>query len=60
MAVPPQSIGGAVQAAFLAVLRQWLATRRPTAIAAVAPADLDAALTPLCDLLQGWLDQLRP
>jgi AcrR family transcriptional regulator len=56
--VPPQSIGAAVQAAFLAVLRQWLATGRPTAIAAVAPGELDAALTPLCDLLQGWLDQL--
>lgn len=54
--VPPQSIGAAVQAAFLAVLRQWLATGRPTAIAAVAPGELDAALAPLCDLLQGWLD----
>jgi hypothetical protein len=55
--VPPQSIGAAVQAAFLAVLRQWLASSRPTELAAVAPGELDAALTPLCDLLQGWLDQ---
>lgn len=55
--LPPQSIGAAVQAAFLAVLRQWLATGRPVALTDVALDELDAALAPLCDLLQGWLDR---
>lgn len=55
--VPPQSIGAAVQAAFVALLRQWLASGRLSATSPEAPAELDAALTPLCDLLQGWLDQ---
>ncbi|MEV7085368.1 TetR family transcriptional regulator [Streptomyces sp. NPDC093085] len=56
--VPPdgvtaQSAGGAVQAAFLAVLRSWLTEPAPSA--ALLP-DLDRALTPLCDVLQRWLD----
>jgi AcrR family transcriptional regulator len=52
--VTPQSIGGAVQAAFLAVLRRWLtAESPPTALL----DDLDEALLPLCDVLQEWLDR---
>lgn len=51
--VVPQSIGGAVQAAFLAVLRSWIAVPDPSA--ALLP-ELDEELVPLCDLFQGWLD----
>ncbi|MFC9427047.1 TetR family transcriptional regulator [Streptomyces sp. NPDC056987] len=55
--IPPggvmaQSIGGAVQAAFLAVLRSWLTEPSPSA--ALLP-ELDRELAPLCDLLQTWL-----
>jgi AcrR family transcriptional regulator len=51
--VVPQSIGGAVQAAFLAVLRRWL--HAEDRAGALLPA-LDDALVSLCGLLQGWLD----
>ncbi|GAA4668098.1 hypothetical protein GCM10025780_08280 [Frondihabitans cladoniiphilus] len=54
-AVVPQSIGGAVQAAFLTVLRQWLEVRDP-ASGSLMPA-IDSALRPLCSLLQHWLDE---
>jgi AcrR family transcriptional regulator len=54
-AVVPQSIGGAVQAAFLTVLRQWLEVQDP-AEGSLMPA-IDAALRPLCSLLQHWLDE---
>jgi AcrR family transcriptional regulator len=50
--VIPQSIGGAVQAAFLAVLRGWSSLERPTA---ALLADLDEQLAPLCEVLQRWL-----
>lgn len=49
----PASVGGAVQAAFLAVLREWLDLPEPGV--ALLP-HLDAALTPLCAVLQNWLD----
>ncbi|MFQ1000905.1 TetR family transcriptional regulator [Modestobacter sp. SSW1-42] len=52
--VVPQSIGGAVQSAFLAVLRRWLATDDRSGH---LPTALDTALTPLCEVLQGWLDR---
>lgn len=52
--VVPQSIGGAVQAAFLAVLRRWLAAPEPESSLL---GELDDALAPLCALLQGWLDR---
>jgi AcrR family transcriptional regulator len=52
--VGPQAIGGAVQSAFLAVLRQWLTAEDRAG--ALLPA-LDEAVVPLCDLLQGWLDR---
>jgi AcrR family transcriptional regulator len=52
--VVPQAIGGAVQSAFLAVLRQWLAAEDR---AGALLSSLDGALAPLCTLLQGWLDQ---
>lgn len=48
--VVPQSIGGAIQAAFLAVLRQQLGSSGGLL------DDLDASLLPLCDTLQQWLD----
>jgi AcrR family transcriptional regulator len=54
-AVVPQSIGGAVQAAFLAVLRQWREVQDP-ADGSLLPA-IDAALKPLCSLLQDWVDE---
>ncbi|MER5177254.1 TetR family transcriptional regulator [Streptomyces sp. NPDC002896] len=53
-ALAPASIGGAVQAAFLATLRGWRTAADP------APAfarRLDADLKPLCDILQEWLDR---
>jgi AcrR family transcriptional regulator len=53
-AVVPQSIGGAVQAAFLAVLRQWLHVKNP-APGSLMP-EIDNALRPLCSLLRHWLD----
>jgi TetR/AcrR family transcriptional regulator, regulator of mycofactocin system len=53
--VVPQSIGGAVQAAFLAVLRQWLEAADPSAESLLP--QLDEALRPLCALLQHWLDE---
>lgn len=54
-AVEPQSIGGAVQAAFLAVLRQWLEVGTPDAEPLMSA--IDEALRPLCSLLQHWLDE---
>lgn len=51
----PQSAGGALQAAFLAVLRQWLADDDPSPD--VLMPQLDEALKPLCSLLQHWLDE---
>jgi AcrR family transcriptional regulator len=53
--VIPQSIGGAVQAAFLAVLRSWIALDHPTP---ALLAELNDKLTPLCNVLQNWLDTL--
>jgi AcrR family transcriptional regulator len=55
--VIPQSIGGAVQAAFLAVLRSWKHIDHPTS---ALLAELDEKLTPLCDVLQNWLDTAEP
>jgi AcrR family transcriptional regulator len=52
--VTPQSIGGAVQAAFLAVLRRRL---RAGDASSTLLADLDEALLPLCTVLQDWLDR---
>ncbi|MGW9132930.1 TetR/AcrR family transcriptional regulator [Streptomyces sp. NPDC055681] len=49
----PASIGGAMQAAFLAALRGWRTTSRP---APELLAALDQDLVPLCEVLQGWLD----
>ncbi|NGP09025.1 TetR family transcriptional regulator [Rhodococcus sp. 14C212] len=54
-AVVPASIGGAVQAAVLAVVREWM--RRPASRGEL-PAELGAALAPLCRSLQGWLEEL--
>ncbi|MEW1722514.1 TetR family transcriptional regulator [Streptomyces sp. NPDC093109] len=54
--VVAQSVGGAVQAAFLAVLRGWLTEPRPSA--ALLP-ELDRELAPLCDVLESWLDSTR-
>lgn len=49
----PQSIGGAVQAAFITVLRSWIRTN-PTA----DPLEqFRAELTPLTDVLQNWIDE---
>ncbi|MFC4560974.1 TetR family transcriptional regulator [Nocardiopsis mangrovi] len=56
-ALVPASIGGAVQAAYLATLRDWRTSSKP---ASELLLDLDADLAPLCDVLQGWLDQQRP
>ena len=52
--VLPQAVGGAVQSAFLAVLRRWLgdAGDRPDGLLSC----LADALVPLCGVLQGWLD----
>ncbi|MEU2733790.1 TetR family transcriptional regulator [Streptomyces griseoviridis] len=50
----PASIGGAVQAAFLAALRSW---KTATASAPELLRELDRDLVPLCDVLQGWIDQ---
>nr|WP_246328233.1 TetR family transcriptional regulator [Curtobacterium pusillum] len=50
--VVPQSIGGAVQAAFLAVLRQWRTTEGRSINVLQR---LDEALSPLCDAMQTWL-----
>ncbi|MEU1292879.1 TetR family transcriptional regulator [Streptomyces sp. NPDC005840] len=50
----PASVGGAVQAAFLAVLRSWKTSADP---APVLLGDLERELVPLCDVLQGWIDQ---
>ncbi|GAA3862194.1 mycofactocin system transcriptional regulator [Leifsonia kafniensis] len=59
--VVAQSIGGAVQAGFLAVLREWRRAgsewpERPTS---ALLAELDEALTPLGEVLQEWLNQVR-
>jgi TetR/AcrR family transcriptional regulator, regulator of mycofactocin system len=51
--VVPQAVGGALQGAFLAVLRSWIPIPDPDE--RLLPL-LDAALTPLCDVLQAWLD----
>lgn len=53
-AVRPASIGGAVQAAFLATLRGW---KTSTAPAPELLRSLERELVPLCDVLQGWIDQ---
>jgi len=53
--VAAQSIGGAVQAAFLAVLRQWLDVADPS-VDKLLPR-LNDELRPLCALLQHWLDE---
>ena len=53
-AVVPQAVAGAVHAAYLAVLRSWLAVEHPTE--ALLP-DLDRELTPLCRVLQAWLEE---
>ncbi|GAA4734016.1 hypothetical protein GCM10023350_16980 [Nocardioides endophyticus] len=53
--VTAQSIGSAVQAAFLATLRQWAKSAEPPRDGV---AQADAALAPLCAALQGWLDQV--
>jgi AcrR family transcriptional regulator len=52
--VVPQAIGGALQAAFLAVLRSWQNVTKPDE--ALLPL-LDDKLRPLCDILQSWLVQ---
>ena len=52
--VVPQSIGAAVQAAFLAVLRRRLVPDEP---AGELLLSLDEALQPLCAVLQEWLDR---
>ncbi|MET7308732.1 TetR/AcrR family transcriptional regulator [Streptomyces sp. NPDC005134] len=49
----PASIGGAVQAAFLAALRGWRMSSQP---APELLAGLEQDLVPLCEVLQGWLD----
>lgn len=54
-AVVPQSVGGAVQAAFLAVLRRWLAMAGPRPETLLP--ELDEDLRPLCSLLQHWLTE---
>jgi AcrR family transcriptional regulator len=50
--VAPQAIGGAIQAAFLAVLRGWQSVPDPDR--RLLPY-LDGALRGLCDALQAWL-----
>lgn len=50
----PASIGGAVQAAFLAALRSWQTSTKPPS---ELLRDLAADLAPLCDVLQEWLDR---
>lgn len=51
--VLPQSTGAAVQGAFSAMLRRWLRVDEPSS--ALLP-ELDAALRPLCEVLQRWID----
>jgi AcrR family transcriptional regulator len=51
--IVPQAIGGALQAAFLAILRSWQGLPRPDE--RLLPS-LDDNLRPLCDVLQTWLD----
>jgi AcrR family transcriptional regulator len=55
--VVPQAVGAALQGAFLAVLRSWLPIPDPDE--RLLPL-LDAALAPLCDVLQAWLDGMGP
>ena len=55
--VVPQAIGGAVQAAFLAVLRSWQGLPHPDR--RLLPR-LDDELRGLCDVLQMWLAGTRP
>jgi AcrR family transcriptional regulator len=54
--VVPQAIGGALQAAFLAVLRSWRGIPNPDE--RLLPR-LDDELRGLCDVLEAWLGQLR-
>jgi hypothetical protein len=51
--IAPQAVAGAVHAAYLSVLRRWLAVEHPTE--ELVP-ELDRDLQPLCTVLQGWLD----
>lgn len=51
--VVPQTAGAAVQGALLATLRRWLLVDEPSS--ALLP-ELDVALRPLCEVLQGWID----
>ena len=53
--IAPQAVAGAVHAAYLAVLRSWLAIERPSA--ELLPG-LDRDLQPLCGVLQSWLDTM--
>ncbi|MPY48147.1 acyl-CoA-like ligand-binding transcription factor [Streptomyces acidicola] len=53
----PASIGGAVQAAYLATLRGWQTSSKPVSELLL---ELEADLAPLCDVLQGWLDRQGP
>jgi AcrR family transcriptional regulator len=53
--VVAHSIGGAVQAAFLTVLRQRLALDDASPESLLA--ELDRALRPLCAVMQHWLDE---
>jgi AcrR family transcriptional regulator len=55
--VVPQAIGGAVQAAFLAVLRGWRSLPHPDSRLLTR---LDDELRGLCDVLQAWLVDMRP
>lgn len=55
--VVPQAVGGALQGAFLAVLRSWLPVPEPDE--RLLPL-LDARLAPVCDVLQAWLDGMGP
>ncbi|RDG37401.1 acyl-CoA-like ligand-binding transcription factor [Streptomyces corynorhini] len=50
----PASVGGAVQAAFLATLRGWKTSPAP---APELLRGLDEALATLCEVLQGWIDR---
>ncbi|WP_240607091.1 acyl-CoA-like ligand-binding transcription factor [Cryobacterium aureum] len=52
--VLPQSIGGAVQGAFLTVLRRWLTHANPTID---LMSELDDDLMPLCRVMQSWIDE---
>ncbi|MFJ1649545.1 TetR family transcriptional regulator [Streptomyces sp. NPDC088258] len=53
-ALRPASIGGAVQAAFLATLRGWKDSSAPAPELIRA---LDSELAALCEVLQRWIDQ---